>query len=416
MIRRILGFVLSLTIVAAALSIAYEPATQASGSLEQKLKDAYAAYSAQLNNAVNTSRIAPTPNPYDVDHEAALQAWMDGGGSLGVFYAELVYLGDSEIPLLLYAVDSGAGPNRYVCNIHVFGFSSGLEEYGNRYGYSFYTGGDNPLGSVAIVTDNGGTNYLLHYERSYDFFENDYGGFDSIDVETRLFYAIKNNQWVDVPMTAYEVATSRYIERYAPETVRDVLTELKWLQLNPWEPLGNFPADWAITEVSAAVAANLVPHSISGNGWQNATTRLDAADAIVMLIEKASGKTMEEIASERGWNLNINQFSDTISHSVTFLKYAEVTTGVGNNRYDPHGFYDRAQIVTMIGRTAETFFGKAVQGSNPFTDVPTWAAPYVGYAAANNITQGVGGNRFDPDGVLENQHTAVFCYRAFNAW
>ena len=70
----------------------------------------------------------------------------------------------------------------------------------------------------------------------------------------------------------------------------------------------------------------------------------------------------------------------------------------------------------MIGRAAEEFFGKTAQGSNPFTDVPDWAAPYVGYAADNGITQGVGGGLFDPDSNLQNQHTAMFSYRAFNIW
>jgi|GEM_PF-6365045 len=176
------------------------------------------------------------------------------------------------------------------------------------------------------------------------------------------------------------------------------------------------PSSWALSEVNDAVAAELVPDALSEAGWQSATSRLVAADAIVRLIEKASGKTMQEITNERGWDLSINQFSDTNSEEVTFLKYADVTTGIGDNRYDPHGSFTRAQIVTMIGRTAEVFFGATAQGHNPFTDVPIWAAPYVGYAADNKITQGVGGGRFDSNGILQNQHTAVFCLRAYNAW
>jgi len=171
-----------------------------------------------------------------------------------------------------------------------------------------------------------------------------------------------------------------------------------------------------VDEVNKAFEAGLVPGSIANAGWQNATSRLAAADAVVLIIEKASGKTMAQIAAERGWDLNANQFSDTSSQAVTFLKYAGVTTGVGDNKYDPGGDYNRAQIVTMIGRSAEAFFGIEAQGANPFTDVPAWAAPFVGYAAANGITQGVGGGRFDSAGVLQNQHTVVFCYRAFDAW
>ena len=176
-------------------------------------------------------------------------------------------------------------------------------------------------------------------------------------------------------------------------------------------------SDWATEELQAALAiSGLVPDSVAKSGWTNVTSRLAAAEAIVAVIEAATGKTMAQIATEHGWNLSQNGFSDTNNQAVTFLKYAEITTGVSNNRYDPNSNYTRAQIVTMIGRTAEAFFGAKAQGTNPFTDVPDWAAPYVGYAADNEITTGVGGGLFDSNGVLQNQHTAIFCYRALNVW
>jgi len=70
----------------------------------------------------------------------------------------------------------------------------------------------------------------------------------------------------------------------------------------------------------------------------------------------------------------------------------------------------------MIGRTAEKFFGIMATSENPFTDVPDWAAPYVGYATKADITNGVSDILFDSYGVLQNQHTAVFCLRALKAW
>jgi hypothetical protein len=176
------------------------------------------------------------------------------------------------------------------------------------------------------------------------------------------------------------------------------------------------PSDWAKAEVEAAIGAGIVPDSVSKTGWTNATSRLAAAEATVAVIEKAAGKTMAQLAAEKGWDLSKNGFSDTDSQAVTFLKYAEITNGVGDNKYDPYAGYTRAQTVTMIGRTAEVFFGKTAKGTNPFTDVPDWAAPYVGYAADTGVTNGVGGGKFDSDGVLQNQQTAIFCLRAFKAW
>jgi hypothetical protein len=181
-------------------------------------------------------------------------------------------------------------------------------------------------------------------------------------------------------------------------------------------PAQNEPSTWAEREVNAALAAGLVPEAISNAGWQNATSRLAAAEAMVQLIERATGETMAQIADDRGWDLTRNHFEDTDDPAVTFLRYARVTQGVGGNRYNPAANYTRAEIVTMIGRAAETFFGVTAQGANPFIDVPDWAAPYVGYAADNGITEGIGGGLFDSDGVLQNQHLALFFYRTFNIW
>ena len=126
---------------------------------------------------------------------------------------------------------------------------------------------------------------------------------------------------------------------------------------------------------------------------------------------------MDEIAAEKGWDLTRSYFSDTDSKTVTFLGYAGVTTGIGDSKYGPDGEYNRAQMVTMLGRAAENLLGAAAQGENPFTDdVPDWAAPYVGYAADAGITTGISATEFDSYNVLQNQQTAIFCLRTYNVF
>jgi hypothetical protein len=179
-----------------------------------------------------------------------------------------------------------------------------------------------------------------------------------------------------------------------------------------------FGADpWAKSELEQALSIGLIPGSVVNAGWKDATTRLAAADALVRVIEAATGRTMDEIAAEEGWNLSAPYFSDTSSKAATFLGCAGVTNGVGEGKYGPDSEYNRAQMVTMIGRAAEMFFGVDAKGDNTFADdVPDWAAPYVGYAADTGITQGVSATQFNPFGVLQNQHTGVFCWRTFNVF
>ena len=139
----------------------------------------------------------------------------------------------------------------------------------------------------------------------------------------------------------------------------------------------------------------------------------------MLLIEKASGKTMAELAQEHGWDLTTGGFSDTNSAEVTFLKYAGVTNGMGDGTYAPESTFTRAQAVTMIGRTAEFFFGIEAKGDNPFNDeIDDWAVMYVGYAAENNITNGEDADLmlFGAGNLLQNQTTVMFTYRSYNVW
>ena len=173
------------------------------------------------------------------------------------------------------------------------------------------------------------------------------------------------------------------------------------------------PDDWAGARVGAALASNLVPESVAGAGWRNPASRLAAAQAMVGLIEKILGRTMQEIADENGWDLSDNLFSDTDDPAVSFLRHAKVVQGVGGNEYAPDSNYLRAEVVTMIGKAAEIFLGIEVTGDNPFTDVPDYAVPYVGFAAKNKIVEGVGDGLFGSGANMQNQAIAIINLQAY---
>lgn len=82
--------------------------------------------------------------------------------------------------------------------------------------------------------------------------------------------------------------------------------------------------------------------------------------------------------------------------------------GVGTNadgsvNFDTAGNLNRAQAITQIVR----FLGAektALSESNahPFSDVPAWAVPYVSYAYANKITNGVSAKQFGSDALMSD--------------
>ncbi|MCL2843374.1 MAG: S-layer homology domain-containing protein [Oscillospiraceae bacterium] len=90
--------------------------------------------------------------------------------------------------------------------------------------------------------------------------------------------------------------------------------------------------------------------------------------------------------------------------------------GVGNNRFNPNGTATRAEVATVLVRTLVEDFvpGTMPPGmaSHPFTDTTThWARYYIAWAFAEELVQGVGGNRFDPNAPITRQEFAAMLAR-----
>ena len=183
------------------------------------------------------------------------------------------------------------------------------------------------------------------------------------------------------------------------------------------DPLAGAAA-WALGRgLRDALEAGLILDDFIGN-WTRSTNRLHAAEAIVRFIEVTTKKTIEEIALEKGFDMT-NTFADTKDRSATFLKAAGISTGVDGVNYRPGGVFDRAQMVTMLGRMAEKIFDVDLNafppGSNTFDDLPNWPLTNeaVGWAVATGVTQGVGGRSFGSSRTLQNQETGIFLYEAY---
>ena len=92
------------------------------------------------------------------------------------------------------------------------------------------------------------------------------------------------------------------------------------------------------------------------------------------------------------------------------LYEAGVVSGTSATTFEPTANVTRAQFVTMIAGLA----GADVSGyaSGPFDDVQAgaWYAPYVNWAAANNIVSGTSATTFDPNATISRQDMAVMLY------
>ena len=110
-------------------------------------------------------------------------------------------------------------------------------------------------------------------------------------------------------------------------------------------------------------------------------------------------------------------FSDVAAGSwyekaVAWAVENKITDGVGGGRFDPNGIVNRAQAVTFLYRAK----GKpAVTADSGFTDVAsgTWYENAVAWAVANGVTDGVGNNAFAPNANCVRGQTVTFLYRAY---
>ena len=89
-----------------------------------------------------------------------------------------------------------------------------------------------------------------------------------------------------------------------------------------------------------------------------------------------------------------------------------VTTGTTTTTFSPDATCTRAQAVTFLARALSA----KASGAAEFSDVPadSYFADAVAWAAANGVTEGIGGGLFGSDNDCTRGQIVTFLYRAYN--
>jgi len=116
---------------------------------------------------------------------------------------------------------------------------------------------------------------------------------------------------------------------------------------------------------------------------------------------------------EKGVQPNVGAFTDTNDKAVLEANALGIINGVGNNKYDPDGTFTRAQIAAIINRIARVLGVETEGYSHSFTDVAGhWVYSELGWPSSVGIINGVGNNKFDPDSELTTEQAIAITYRA----
>lgn len=96
--------------------------------------------------------------------------------------------------------------------------------------------------------------------------------------------------------------------------------------------------------------------------------------------------------------------------AVDYVIENDLMQGVGDNKFDPEGITTRAQIVMILWRLEGE---PAPAGANPFADVKVgdWYADAVVWAAEEAIVNGYGDGSFAPNNNVTREQLAAILYR-----
>ena len=97
--------------------------------------------------------------------------------------------------------------------------------------------------------------------------------------------------------------------------------------------------------------------------------------------------------------------------SVEYAAVNGLMSGVGGQHFAPNDTLTRAMFVTVLGQLAQ--INEADYTTVSFSDVTpgSWYAPFVAWAAQQDIVSGTGNGRFEPSAPITREQMAAILYR-----
>lgn len=197
---------------------------------------------------------------------------------------------------------------------------------------------------------------------------------------------------------------SAYISRFLNEGNADNFVPTVYFKLTVDAKV----ADWAREQVDSAAVKGLMPDCL-GDDFTVNITRAEFAALAVELYETMSG----EEAPAPGES----PFTDTSDPVIIQANALGIVNGKGDGKFAPSDPVTRQEAALMLSRVYTRLGGEIPKvEATTFADngdVASWAMDAVAFMSGKEIVNGVGNNKFDPQGNASIEQAMVIALRMF---
>ena len=178
------------------------------------------------------------------------------------------------------------------------------------------------------------------------------------------------------------------------------------------------PAGWAMAYVEKAIGLQLVPEDMQGNYYQTINREEFCILAVRLIEKKSNMSIEEYIELRGLEMVSSDTFTDTNNKVIFAAKTLGITEGTSETTFSPEKLLTREQAATFLSNTAKAIGEDITANTPTYADldeIANWAKPFTGYVYNIDVMRGVGNNKFDPKGGYQRQQAYITMYKLFGA-
>ncbi len=168
------------------------------------------------------------------------------------------------------------------------------------------------------------------------------------------------------------------------------------------------------------------PYAGFGDDYTQPINRIQMAHAIIAMTSDLSTQSTKNMPGAIPES-SVPKFTDTADYAAWYLAYWGITSGVGDNKFDPNGTVTREQMSTFLVRTMNYYNSTVYAYRHPsltkgslsqFKDagkISSWARDSVNLMVGSGYMQGSDGG-VNPGGPCTIEQALVLCERIKDAY